>query len=319
VSPQPWIDGEALVLGARGMLGSDMVETLSRRAHHGPHRRPTAWDLPELDITARQDVADALTSLRPTVVINAAAFTDVDECETQVEQAMSVNAKAPGYIARACAELGAVCVHIGTDFIFDGTATDPYEPDDTPNPLSVYGRSKWEGEQAIRESGCEHLIVRTSWLFGPHGANFVEAILRQARLGATLRVVSDQVGCPTHAADLADAICRLLDVEARGTVHFANRGQCSRLEFAQAILQNAGLDTGVKPILSRTLAQPARRPPFSALSTQAYTNATGHRPTHWTDALARYMAAAHPRDEASVGAKTDPSGVDELGGRAGEP
>ena len=160
-------------------------------------------DVDELDITDRSAIRSAVADLKPALVVNAAAYTDVDGCESNVEQAMAVNGRAPGFIAEACSATGALLVHYSTDFVFDGSAQRPYQPDDMAKPLSAYGQSKWAGEEAVRQSGCRQLIVRTSWLFGPAGRNFVEAILARAKSGEPLRVVTDQVGRPTLAADLA--------------------------------------------------------------------------------------------------------------------
>ncbi|GAG34405.1 unnamed protein product, partial [marine sediment metagenome] len=175
--------------------------------------------------------------------------------------------------------------------IFDGRAERPYKPEDEANPLSVYGRSKWEGEQAIRAASCRHLVVRTSWLFGPLGHNFVEAILTRARAGGSLKVVIDQVGRPTLAADLAEAVVRLLDAGAFGAVHFANSGQCSWFEFAQEIIRQARLDVPLSGITSEKVDRPAPRPAYSVLDTSRYVELTGHTPAPWTDALKRYPAA----------------------------
>lgn len=285
-----WARNGVLVVGARGMLGCDLMSTLQRRRDGEQQEHITGWDIEDLDIRRGEQVLETLRRLRPSTVVNVAAYTDVDGCETNTDEAMAVNTEGPGNIARACAEINAVCVHLGTDFIFDGAAGRPYQVDDKANPLSVYGRSKWEGEQRVRASGCDHLVVRTSWLFGLHGRHFVEAILRQAKAGAPLSVVSDQVGCPTLASDLADALVRLLDVKARGTVHFANTGQCSWFEFAREILRQAGLDAEVKPICSRELGRAARRPTYSVLDSAKYTELTGHKPPTWQDALGRYFA-----------------------------
>ncbi len=291
-----WAHRGVLVLGARGMLGQALMATLHREAA-GQHReRITGWDIEELDICRADQVREALHRLRPSAVINAAAYTDVDGCETNVEEAMAVNAKAPGHIARACAELDAICVHIGTDFIFEGISDRPYLPEDEARPLSVYGRSKWEGEQAVRAVACEHLIVRTSWLFGPHGRNFVEAIIEQVSAGGPLRVVTDQIGRPTLTSDLGDALVRLLNAKARGTMHFANAGQCSWFEFAREIVRQSGLEVPVEPICSTELARPARRPMYSVLDTRKYTELTGHVPPLWQHALRQYLVLRENTD-----------------------
>ena len=286
-----WAHRGVLVLGARGMLGHALMATLYRDVA-GQHReRITGWDIEELDIRRADQVREAFHRLRPSAVINAAAYTDVDGCETNVDEAMAVNAKAPGHIARACAELDAICIHMGTDFVFEGMSDRPYQSDDEVRPLSVYGRSKWEGEQAVRGAACEHLIVRTSWLFGLHGRNFVETIIEQGRAGGPLRVVTDQIGRPTLTSDLGDALVRLLNAKARGTIHFANAGQCSWFEFAREIVRQSGLEVPVEPICSIGLDRPARRPMYSVLDTRKYTELTGHVPPSWQHALSQYLVA----------------------------
>ncbi|MGB2985701.1 MAG: dTDP-4-dehydrorhamnose reductase [Phycisphaerae bacterium] len=288
MSPADWASGSLLVLGAKGMLGHELVDRFRQRLGGGAHERLAAWGTAELDIRDRDAVFQVVTGLKPSVVVNAAAYTDVNGCETNVELAMAVNGQGPGNVAQACAEIGSILVHFGTDFIFDGRSDRPYRPDDAPNPLSVYGRSKWEGEQAVRATECDHLIIRTSWLFGPHGRNFVEAILSRVRSGESPSVVTDQVGRPTLASDLAEAVVRLLDAGARGTVHFANLGQCSWFGFAQEIVKQMGGDVPVQPIRSDQLGAPAKRPAYSVMDLARYVELTDHTPAPWQDALSRY-------------------------------
>lgn len=283
-----WREGGVLVLGANGMLGRDLMDTLLGPVEKAGGRL-VGFDLPTIDICDRRAVNALLKEHGVSTVINAAAFTDVDGCESRCEHAVAVNVDGPVHVAAACVQTGATMVHFGTDFIFDGQSDVPYPPDHSANPLSMYGRSKWMGEQAVRESGCRHLIVRTSWLFGHGGRNFVEAILDQVAAGKSLRVVSDQIGSPTYAPHLADAVGRLLDVGATGTVHFANAGQCSWFEFAADLVKRAGGDVPMTPISAAELNRPAMRPAYSVLDTTGFTSLTGHRPAAWQDALADYM------------------------------
>jgi len=258
-------------------------------------RFPTGGEVVEFP-RARLEVSDeaavrvAIEEAQPDVVIHCAAYTDVDVCETQVDLAMRVNGLAPGYLAAASKRAGALLVHISTDFVFDGRAVTPYLPDGAPNPLSVYGRSKLAGETAILESGCRFLIVRTSWLFGLHGRNFVKAILKKAAAGEPLRVVADQRGRPTYTVDLADGLIRLLAASAQGIFHVANSGECTWHEFAVEIVRAAGHSTPVAAITSAELNRPAQRPAYSVLDLTSYEEATGHRPPDWRDALRRYLA-----------------------------
>lgn len=269
--------------GAGGMLGGKIVQRLAPRV--------APFSSGDMDIRNLEAVFRTLEQASPAVVINAAAYTDVDGCEANEKHAMQVNAVGPTNLALACRELGAKLVQISTDFVFDGKGRRPYHPDDPANPISAYGRSKAAGELAIRESGCQYLIVRTSWLFGTGGKNFVDAILRRAEGGEPLRVVNDQVGRPTYADDLADALAHLIDCEAESTVHFANAGQCSWYEFAGAILDAAGCVAPVEPIRSEELNRPARRPAYSVLNCSGYTRLTGHHPRPWQSALQDYLQA----------------------------
>lgn len=280
-----------LLLGARGMLGQELARALGRRGAAPRGSRLVAWDLAELDITDRRAVQSAVQDLGPELVINAAAYTNVDGCESNLEQALQVNAEAPGHLAEACRAVDALLVHFSTDFVFDGSSNRPWREEDHPGPLSAYGRSKWEGEQVIRSAGSTHLIVRTSWLFGPGGRNFVEAILERAEKGEPLRVVNDQVGSPTLAVDLAEAVVRLINAGAAGAVHYCNAGHCSWYEFACAILSETGLKVPIEAITSDELNRPARRPAYSVLDTARYIETTGDDPPPWHDALKRYLAA----------------------------
>jgi len=276
-----------VVTGAAGMLGCELVPALRRRMG-GAADRLFCFDL-DLNICDAAAVSANLAQLAPKTVINAAAHTNVDGCESAEAQAMAVNATGARNLAQACRELDATLVHFSTDFVFDGRSRAPYRPDDQANPLSVYGKTKWVGERAIREVDCAHLIIRTSWLFGPHGKNFVEAILGRAERREPLAVVTDQVGCPTLASDLAKAVVRLLDVGATGTVHYCNAEPCSWYEFAAEIVRQAGYDVAVAAITSDALDRPAARPAYSVLDTASYTAATGEIPRSWRDALADYL------------------------------
>ncbi len=291
MSGPDWAVGGALVLGARGMLGRELVRALKQHLSEMGGSRVVGWGRPQLDICDRDAVLTAIGELKPSIVLNAAAYTGVDACETNAEQATAVNAEGPGHVAAACRTVGAVLVQFGTDFIFDGVQDRPYTSEDRANPLSVYGRSKWEGEQVVRSAGCRHLIVRTSWLFGRSGHNFVEAILSRARRGGSINVVSDQVGRPTLAGDLAEAVVALLGCRARGTYHFASSGQCSWFEFAREIIRLTGMEATAVPITSELSARPAQRPAYSVLDTGKYTELTGQTPPEWQDALRRYLAA----------------------------
>jgi len=256
------------------------------------------FDLPMFDLTKREQVVAAMVAAAPDVIVNCAAYTDVDGCEEREDLALRVNGDGPGYLAEAARETGAILVHLSTDYVFDGTKESPYTEADAPAPRSAYGRSKWAGERAVQASGLEQFfIVRTSWLYGPGGVNFVETMVRLARERDELRVVADQVGSPTYTADLARAIFRLLDAHAPwGVYHFSNAGQCSWHGFAEAILAALGRREPVRakfvrPIATADYPQRAPRPAYSVLSKDKYRAATGHPPPPWQEALGRYFTS----------------------------
>lgn len=265
------------------MLGRELVRACERAE---PRPEFHALDLAEVDITDREAVASVIGRLRPGVVINAAAYTNVDGCETERDLAMAVNARGPEHLARACRTHGCRLVHVSSDYVFDGTKCEPYHPDDPVNPRSVYGRSKAEGDQRVRENLADHVIVRSSWLFAAHGSNFVRTMLKLGNERSELRVVSDQIGCPTYARDLAGALLRLGAGPWRGTYHFCNAGACSWHEFASEILRLAACRTPVLPMSTRELNRPAPRPAYSVLCTDELTDQTGLRPRPWREALA---------------------------------
>ena len=282
--PTPRARRRVLVTGASGMLGSDLGPLLAV-AGYEVLARPKS----DFDIADEKAVARTLRELRPDVVVNCAAFTKVDACETD-PRAFEVNSRAVGYLADACGHVAAQLVQVSTDFVFDGEKRLPYVEDDPVGPLSGYGRSKLGGEQeALRLPGS--LVVRASWLFGRSGWNFVEAILKQAEGGAPrLTVVTDQVGRPTATTDLSEAIVALLDAGASGVFHFANRGEVSWNEFAREILWLAGRrDVPVDAVTSDSLARPARRPPYSVLDTGKYERLTGRPIRSFRDPLAEYV------------------------------
>jgi dTDP-4-dehydrorhamnose reductase len=229
----------------------------------------------ELDVTDRAAVRDAIGP--DDLVLNCAAWTDVDRAEAHEEAAVRVNAEG----ARNVAEAAGAVVYVSTDYVFDGRKGEPYLEGDQVNPLSAYGRSKLEGELVTAEVNPRHFIVRSSWLFGTGGRNFVETMLR---LGPEVRVVDDQVGCPTFTGHLAEALVRLAATEDYGVHHMAASGSCSWFEFAREIFTRAGVDTRVTPCSTADLPRPAPRPAYSVLESER-----GHRLPHWSDGLDAYL------------------------------
>lgn len=270
-----------LVVGANGMLGHDLMTVLD-----GDVR---GLDLPELDITSLESVQRAVLTLKPRVIVNAAAYTDVDGCESNRELAMQVNGEGVAHLALAARLVDATLVQVSTDYVFAGDKGSPYLEDDTTGPLSVYGESKLAGEMNVAVAP-RHLLVRTQWLYGVHGKNFVETMLRLAGERSELTVVDDQIGSPTWTMDLARAIKVLLDSGCTGTYHAASSGFCSWNEFARAIFAEAGLPVTVLPMTTEQLARPARRPLYSTLDCGKLTRDTGFQPQSWQEALKQYLS-----------------------------
>ncbi len=269
-----------LVVGANGMLGRDLMSQLGDRA--------SGVDINEIDITSLESVMGVLQGSKPDVVINCAAFTDVDGCESNPDKAMEVNGEGVGYLAMACREIGALLVQISTDYVFDGGKGMQYIEDDAPRPLNVYGESKLAGE--MNAAFCpEHLIVRTQWLYGLHGKNFVETMLRLAVDKDEISVVDDQTGSPTWTVDLAKAIIILIEKKCRGIYHAANTGFCSWNEFARTIFADAGLTISVKSMTTDELDRPARRPLYSMLDCSKLAQDTGFIMPAWQNALRGYL------------------------------
>jgi dTDP-4-dehydrorhamnose reductase len=269
-----------LVVGANGMLGRDMLALIGDAAR--------GVDIDEIDITSLESTERIIRTLKPEVVINCAAYTDVDGCETNAETAMQVNGEGVAHLAMATREIGARLVHVSTDYIFDGGKGSPYVEDDKPCPLGVYGESKLAGEMNAAFNP-DHLIVRTQWLYGLHGKNFVETMLRLAAEKDELSVVDDQIGSPTWTVDLAQAILALLKTGQRGVYHAANAGFCSWNAFARAIFEEAGLSVTVKGMTTDELNRPARRPLYSTLDCSKLEQDTGFRPQPWRSALKTYL------------------------------
>lgn len=270
-----------LVVGAKGMLGSDLLSLLGERGR--------GVDLPEIDITDLVSVQRVLTALKPSVVVNCAAYTDVDGCESNSETAMQVNAEGVAFLAMISREIGARLVQVSTDYVFDGSKGSPYREDDLPRPLNIYGESKLAGELNV-DVNPDNLVVRTQWLYGLQGKNFVETMLRLGQEKDLLSVVDDQVGAPTWTVDLAKGIITLIDADCRGTYHVTNSGATSWNGFARAIFAEAGLTVQVEPMTTEQLGRPARRPLHSTLDCSKLAADTGLTLQPWQDALRTYLA-----------------------------
>jgi dTDP-4-dehydrorhamnose reductase len=270
------------------MLGREITRAAVRMAA-GVDWRVAAFTEEDLDVSDLEAVRRAFSMVSPAVVINCAAYTNVDGAETNEKAAHHVNAEAPGQLARACLQAGAALVHFSTDYVFDGTSERPYREDDPVRPLGVYGRTKLAGEEAIRASGAPYLILRSQWLYGRHGKNFVDTILARVEAGEALSVVGDQHGAPTYARDLAAAALAAVGKQLRGIYHAANAGACTWYDVARAALQFAGHDPDrVKPVLTTAFPRPARRPAYGVLDTSRLAQA-GITLRRWEEALEAYI------------------------------
>ncbi len=278
------------VLGATGQLGTDVVGTL--RATDSYEVVPLGHE--EVECSDAESVEAVLGNIRPDVVINCAAFVRVDECEQRPEQAFRVNAVGAFNVARTAARMGARCVYVSTDYVFDGEKGEPYTEDDAPGPINVYGASKLAGEYLVRQSCPDWMIVRLASLYGKSGArgkggNFVETVLRKARAGDPLRVVIDIRMSPTYTIDAARTLEELLVSGARGVFHTANEGLCTWYEFACKAIELAGIEARVEPISASEYPTLARRPANSALRSDRLEKFIGDTPRPWEQALKSYL------------------------------
>jgi dTDP-4-dehydrorhamnose reductase len=297
-----------LVVGAKGMLGRDLMGILHSSLLND---EVIGWDIEEIDIEREEETISKIENLRPDIVINVAAYTDVDRCELDEEKAFVINAEGMKHVALAASRCRAKVVYLSTDYVFDGNKKEPYLESDPPRPLNVYGCSKLKGEQYVQELVNDSLIIRTQWLYGRYGKNFVTSILRQSREKKVLSIVNDQMGSPTYTADLAKAISVLIQFDSQGIFHVANSGLCTWYTFGQAILKLSGIEkVKVIPISSKELGRPAVRPSFSVLNCQKLKRETGLALRPWPEALEDYLAAH--------GLKIDDPSVkgDEKGGRS---
>lgn len=291
---------KVLVTGTNGQLGLELKATLPAGIEfHG-------IDLPELDITDAAAVSHFVDRLRPAAIVNCAAYTAVDKAESDSTLAYAVNRDGARNLARAAKQSGARLVQISTDFVFDGRQSTPYRTTDTPAPLGVYGQSKLEGEQAaIAETAGDALVVRTAWLYSAHGQNFVKTMLRLMREKPQLTVIADQVGTPTSATTLAQAVWKLLDARATGGIyHYSNAGVASWYDFACAIRELALADgaSGLAPVLpipTSAYPTPARRPAYSVLDKTETTALIGAMP-HWREPLRMVIGALLHGESASA-------------------
>jgi len=274
-----------LLTGGSGQVGWELRKTLA------PLGEVAAPGRADLDLRDPARIREAVRASNPDAIVNAAAYTAVDKAESEREAAFAMNATAPGVLAEEAKRNGALLVHYSTDYVFDGAKPTPYVEEDEPNPLNVYGASKLAGERAIAASGCRHLILRTSWVYGPRGSNFLLTMLRLARERPELRVVDDQVGAPTSSLAIARATAQVLRPGAHGLYHLSAAGQTSWCGFARAILARAGLATPVRAIRTEDYPTPARRPRNSRLNCARLRADFGLALAPWEEQLAEVTLA----------------------------
>ena len=281
------------IVGAGGRLGAALVREYS--AMH----EVVGFARQQLDLADAARVRDTLDALQFDVLVNCAAQTNVDRCETHPEEAFQLNAEAPRVLAEICTGKGAKLVHISTDYVFDGDKTEPYTEDDPARPISVYGESKWAGEQGVLEVSKRHLVVRVSWVFGPDRPSFIDWAIQQAREHDRVEAIGDKTSTPSYTVDLAEMIDRLMSTaDAGGIVHATNGGGCTWRDYAQHAIDCCiarGIPMKAQHIEPVPLASMekfiARRPLHTILATSKYTELTGHTPRSWQDAVAEYVSA----------------------------
>ena len=272
-----------LITGSNGMLGHDLISVLN------DNHDLILTTSKTLDITDEKKVMDLISESKPDIVINSAAYTDVDGCETNQDLAFSVNGEGVGNLAKACSEVDSALVHISTDYVFDGSARSPISEDGEIGPISIYGKSKLKGEQAILDNLDKFFIIRTAWLYGVNGKNFPKTMLELAENHSEITVVYDEVGTPTYTPDLAEAISELIETDYYGIYHITNSGSCSWCEFARYIFEIAQKDVKVIPVTASEFARPAPRPSYSVLDNKNWIE-NGFEPLRsYKDAIKEYI------------------------------
>ena len=273
-----------LITGARGLLGTELVDRASRLG-----LEVHATDIDEMDVTDRGAVESVVGSLEPEVILHCAAYTAVDRAEAEPDAAMRLNRDGTRNVARAAAKAGSLLVYLSTDYVFDGGKRSPYLPEDPPNPQGAYARSKLAGEEETAAAGGEWLMVRSGWLYGSGGKNFVDTILGMAEERGSVKVVSDQKGRPTWAGSLAPTVLDLLATGARGVYHAADRGEATWLELAEKALALAGIEAVVVPVSTEEWGAPAPRPEYSVLDLEKVESLLGRAMPRWEDSLRHYL------------------------------
>ena len=278
-----------LVTGAKGQLGTDLMDELKKQGLEG-----IGVDVEEMDITDPEACRRVISQANVDAVIHCAAYTAVDAAEDHVELCHKINGEGTRNVARACRESNVKLMYLSTDYVFDGGGTRPWEPDDSRAPLNVYGQSKYEGELAVEELTEQYFIVRIAWIFGVKGKNFIRAMLKLGKEKGAVCVVDDQIGSPTYTKDLARLLVDMIQTDHYGRYHATSEGECSWYEFAREIFRQAGMDQEkVTPVSSETFAAKAKRPANSRMSKEKLTEKGFERLPKWQDALDRFLQAIH--------------------------
>lgn len=270
-----------LLTGRNGQVGWELERALPVLGE------VIATDRKTLDLADPDAIRRVVREAKPEVIVNAAAYTAVDRAESERDAAMQVNGIAPGVLAEEAKRLGALLVHYSTDYVFDGEKRSPYREDDAPNPISHYAHTKLHGERAIAASGCRHLTLRTSWVYGPRAANFYQIIRRKAAAGEAMLMVDDQTSVPTPSSFLARETIALLQKQANGVLHLVPSGEATRYVFAREVVRTSGSRSKVKAARSGEFATPARRPTYSAMSNSNAAQILGRALPDWCELLAR--------------------------------
>lgn len=293
-----------LITGANGQLGKQIrgiidngMSEVGVIPSEVKEAKVACYDVDTMDITDLKAVREIFKTENPDVVINCAAFTNVDGCETQYDVAFKINSLGSRNLAMASEEMGAKLIHVSTDYVFEGVGTIPFNEADLPKPVSAYGKTKYLGEQYVREFSSKYFIVRTAWLYGYYGKNFVKTIMNAAKEKGYLTVVDDQRGNPTNAEDLAHHILKLAVTEEYGVYHCTGTGECSWYDFAKAIVEYSNIDCKVDPITSDKLGRAAKRPAFSSLDNMMLRCTVGDEMRAWKEALKCFIENLPSKEE----------------------
>ncbi|MGP6148705.1 dTDP-4-dehydrorhamnose reductase [Priestia flexa] len=275
---------KVLITGANGQLGKELVDLFTQKGFE-----VYGFGREDMDITNQAQVKEIIHRIQPNIVLHSAAHTKVDLAEAEPENAFAINSYGTRNVAVAAEQVGAKLVYVSTDYVFDGTGTEPYDEFAPTSPLGIYGKSKLAGEQFVRDLHSQFFIVRTSWVYGKHGANFVKTMLKLGQDKKELSVVADQIGCPTYTLDLATTILELVQTEKYGVYHVSNSGQCSWYEFAKAIFEEAGMNVQVNPCTTEEFPRPAARPAYSVFKHQALEINNISIPRPWKSGLSHFL------------------------------